>query len=196
MTSTLVIIGKNLPLPMQMQLPKKQIKFCCFSIALLESILNFENFEKKLNLTICEIIDSERHCYRNALKVLFRKTLRQLTCYWVPKNCWNLQKNFFLLHFCHYKLNWVSKSQFYPDEILALLAKTLTAVDEYSRHNTENLPLPIQMQLSKKPRTFCFFLIAFLESTLSFEQFVKKINLIAQSLCPLFFITFLFLTKW
>ena len=161
MTSTLVIIGKNLPLPMQMQLPKKQNKFCCFSIALLESILNFEHFEKKLNLTICEIIDSERHCYRNALKVLFRKTLQQLTCYWVPKNCWNLQKNTFLLYFCHYKLNWVSKSQFCPDEILALLAKTLTAVDEYSRHNTENLPLPIKCNYLKNLGHFASFLLHF-----------------------------------
>ena len=32
----------------------------------------------------------------------------------------------------------------------------------------------MQMQLSKKPNTFCRFFIAFLESTLNFEHFVKK----------------------
>ena len=43
----------------------------------------------------------------------------------------------------------------------------LTANYEYSRSNRENLPLPIQMQLSEKPKTF-------LESTLNFEHFEKK----------------------
>ena len=46
----------------------------------------------------------------------------------------------------------------------------LTANYEYSRSNRENLPLPIQMQ----------FFIAFLESTLNFEDFEKKMSLIAQ----------------
>ena len=35
-------------------------------------------------------------------------------------------------------------------EILGLLVNTLTANYEYSRSNEENLPLPIQMKLSKK----------------------------------------------
>ena len=43
----------------------------------------------------------------------------------------------------------------------------LTANYEYSRSNSENLPLPIEMQLSEKPKTF-------LESTLNFENFEKK----------------------
>ena len=34
----------------------------------------------------------------------------------------------------------------------------LTADYKYSRSNRENLPLPIQMQLSKKPKIFCQFL--------------------------------------
>ena len=42
------------------------------------------------------------------------------------------------------------------------------------RHNRESLPLPIQMQLSKKPNTFCCFFIAFLESTCNFEHFLKN----------------------
>ena len=51
---------------------------------------------------------------------------------------------------------------------------TLTADYEYSRHNRDNLPLPIQMQLSQKPNTFCCFFIAFLESKLNFEHFEEK----------------------
>ena len=50
----------------------------------------------------------------------------------------------------------------------------MTANSEYSRSNRENLPLPVQMQLSEKPKTFCQFFIAFLESTLHFKHFEKK----------------------
>ena len=50
----------------------------------------------------------------------------------------------------------------------------MTADYEYFCSNSENLPLPIQMQLSKKPKTICAFFIAYLESTLNFEHFGKK----------------------
>ena len=49
---------------------------------------------------------------------------------------------------------------------------TMTANYEYSRSNREHLPLPMQMQLSEKPKTF----YQFLESTLNFEHFEKKKN--------------------
>ena len=42
----------------------------------------------------------------------------------------------------------------------------LTANNEYSGSNRENVPIPIQMQLSEKPK--------FLESTLNFEHFEKS----------------------
>ena len=51
---------------------------------------------------------------------------------------------------------------------------TLTADYEYFRSNKENLPLPIQMQLFKKPKTFCCNFIAFLESTLNIKRFEEK----------------------
>ena len=57
--------------------------------------------------------------------------------------------------------------------ILNTILNTLTADYEYSRSNTDNLPLPVQMQLSEKLETF-------LESALNFEHFEKKMNLIAQ----------------
>ena len=52
--------------------------------------------------------------------------------------------------------------------LFKLIFNTLTVNYEYSRRNRENLPLPIQMQLSEKPKTFCQFFIAFLESKLNF----------------------------
>ena len=50
----------------------------------------------------------------------------------------------------------------------------LTAYGECSRHNRENMPLPIQMQLSKTPKRFCCNFIHFLESRLNFEHFRRK----------------------
>ena len=64
-------------------------------------------------------------------------------------------------------------------QILGLLVNTLTASYEYSRSNSENLPLPIQTQLSEKPKSFFGIFIAFLESRLNFEDFEKKMSLIA-----------------
>ena len=65
-------------------------------------------------------------------------------------------------------------------EILGLLVNTLTANYEFSRSNRENSPLPIQMQLFKKPKIFCGIFVAFLEFTLNFQCFEKKIILIGQ----------------
>ena len=64
-------------------------------------------------------------------------------------------------------------------EILGLLVNTLTADDQYFCHNRENIPLPIQMRLSKTPKTFCCFVIAILKFTLNFEHFFKRVSLIA-----------------
>ena len=54
---------------------------------------------------------------------------------------------------------------------------TFTADDEYTCHIRANLPLPRQMQLSKKPVT-CTLFITFLESTLNHEH-LKKISLVS-----------------
>ena len=51
---------------------------------------------------------------------------------------------------------------------------TLTASYEYSCSNTDNLPLPVQMQLSEKLKTFSKFFIACFESALNFEHFEKN----------------------
>ena len=50
----------------------------------------------------------------------------------------------------------------------------LTADDEYSHNNRENLLPPIQVQSSKKSKTFCCRYITFMESSLNFEYFEKK----------------------
>ena len=50
----------------------------------------------------------------------------------------------------------------------------LTTNYEYSRSNGDNLPLPIQRQLSEKLKTFSQFFIALLECTLNVEHFEKN----------------------
>ena len=45
---------------------------------------------------------------------------------------------------------------------------------KYSLVNTDNLKQPIQMQLSRKQKTFSDFFSAFLKSSLNFEHFQKK----------------------
>ena len=46
-------------------------------------------------------------------------------------------------------------------EILVVLVNRLAADGKYPVHNSENLQLPIQMQLSKKPKHFVNFLLHF-----------------------------------
>ena len=57
---------------------------------------------------------------------------------------------------------------------------TLTADDKYSLISRENLMQTIQMDLSQKQNIFCYFFWAFFESAWNFENFQKKITLIAH----------------
>ena len=50
----------------------------------------------------------------------------------------------------------------------------MTTSDKYSCSNRENLPLPIQTQLSGKLKSFSENFIAFLEYTLNLEYFEKN----------------------
>ena len=50
----------------------------------------------------------------------------------------------------------------------------MTADCEYFRSNRENLPLPIQMQISQKPKTNWCNLIVFLQSTLNLKHSEKN----------------------
>ena len=65
-------------------------------------------------------------------------------------------------------------------EILRPVANTLTSDENYFVCNKENLPQPIQMQLSKKLQIFSQFSTAFPKSTFNFKHFEKKMNLIAS----------------
>ena len=50
----------------------------------------------------------------------------------------------------------------------------MTAHDNYSLLNRDNLTKPIQILLSQKQQTFSQLFAAFLKATLNFEHFQKK----------------------
>ena len=59
-------------------------------------------------------------------------------------------------------------------EILGGFVNALAADDNYSLRNTKNLPQPITIPLSKKPKTFSQYFAAYLKSTWIFAHFEKK----------------------
>ena len=59
-------------------------------------------------------------------------------------------------------------------EFLGQFANTWTADFKYSRYNRENIWQKDPMQISRKPKTFSEFSIAFLKSTLNFLYFQRK----------------------
>ena len=66
-------------------------------------------------------------------------------------------------------------------KLLPLFVKTLTAGDKYSLSNIWNLQDLIQIQLSKKVKTFSEFFSPFLKSASNFRHFDKKGN--SHGLC-------------
>ena len=79
------------------------------------------------------------------------------------------------------RLSW-KRRVLVRSEILRLFFKKLTEDDRYSGHNRENFPKPIQMQLSKKRKTFSEVFVAFLKSTSSFEYSEEKDELHSLSI--------------
>ena len=59
-------------------------------------------------------------------------------------------------------------------EILRVFLNTLTGDAKYSVEVWENLPLPFQVELSEKRKTFSQFFVPFLESTSNFKCFQRK----------------------
>ena len=59
-------------------------------------------------------------------------------------------------------------------KVLKLFVNTLTAHDNYSLLDRDNLTHPIQMHISKKQKSFYEFFSSFLKFTLNFEHFRKR----------------------
>ena len=65
-------------------------------------------------------------------------------------------------------------------KILGLFVNTLSEDDRYCLLYKDNLLQPIQILLSQKQKTFSEFFSPFLQSTLNFARFQKKMTLIAD----------------
>ena len=64
-------------------------------------------------------------------------------------------------------------------EILRPFVNALTADDQYSGSNMQNLPQQVQTPLSQKQKTFSGFFIAFLKCAWNLEHFNKKMDVLA-----------------
>ena len=65
-------------------------------------------------------------------------------------------------------------------KISGLFLNTFFDEDKYSLLSSDNLTQPIQILLSQKQKTFSEFFSPFSKSTLNFEDFQKKMTLIAD----------------
>ena len=65
-------------------------------------------------------------------------------------------------------------------KMLRHIVNTLTDDDKYFLLYRDNLNQPIQILLSQKQKNFSEFFSAFLKSILNFEDFQKKMTLIAD----------------
>ena len=63
-----------------------------------------------------------------------------------------------------------------------MFVNTLTADDQYSLLNRDNLTQPIRTQFFQKQKAFSEFFLAFLKSPLIFEHLQKKMGFIADFL--------------
>ena len=80
-----------------------------------------------------------------------------------------------------YQIYWSVLTQLSPKKSLLVICKisrlfinTLSADGNNSLFNRDKLMQPIEMQLSRKEKTFSEFFAAFLKSRLNFENFHKK----------------------
>ena len=122
------------------------------------------------------------------LQILYKKSTLIDHSLKVQKFCWtnNFTTEIFIFANFVQKVNFdqlqfqklgvaLSKFVLFELSFLRLLGEScfimLTANYQCSRSNGEDLPLPIQLQLSKNPKTFCYNFTAFLESTWNFEHF-------------------------
>ena len=167
----------NLLLPIQMQLSKKWKTFSRFFVSFLQFTWNSKHPEKKMIVTtnVFPEFKTSKYVVRQiSKKCRFRTTFdsqHDKEPQRPVKSAWH--------HFYHTspslwaKLIW-KMSLLVICEILRGFVNTLTADDKYPLRNCENLPLPIEIQLSKKLKTFPQSFVPILQSPSNLKPFEKK----------------------
>ena len=169
----LVLNRDNLTITIQTELSKKQKKFSQFCAAFLKNTLSFEYFEKKLTLTASAFLKlvTLKTWLDKCLKRLVSENTSTSDMLIVAKHCWILRHSTFFIFIDWSPGNWAGKSLFFLTwKILELLVKTLAANKMYLVLHSDNLTIPIHMQLSQKQKTFSEFFVAFLKSRLTSEH--------------------------
>ena len=144
--------------------------------------LNFKHFESKgylYRFSIFEVTESENVVTEISKKFRFRRCFDK-------QNGKRAQALFKFPSHHLYQIQWSLPSQLSQKKsllltwkILVLPVHTLAADEKYPVLNRDNLKIAIQMQLSRKQKTFSPFYPAFLKSCWNFENFEKKMTLTA-----------------
>ena len=116
-------------------------------------------------------------------KNVVRSTSRKIPSQWILwKATWKTHPNMLKFEWKHlYHIYWslwrqltCKKSLLVICKISRLFPNTLSGNGKYSLFNRDNLTQPIQMQISRKQKTFSDLFSAFLTCSLNFEHFFKK----------------------
>ena len=93
----------------------------------------------------------------------------------VANHCWNQHHSTLIIFLdrCQRKLSWKPSLLLTP-KIFSLLLSTLAADEKYLLLHSDNLTIPIQMQLSEEQKTFSWFFAAFFKIYLKFWTFWTK----------------------
>ena len=151
----------NLTQPIQMQVSRKQKNVSQFFSAFLKSNLTFEHFQKKNMSLIAEAFPKLR-TPKNLVRSKSKKSRFKGSFGKQHGKCSQRLLKFPWQHLYHiYWSLWMQltckKSLLVICKISRLFPNTLSADGKYSLLNRDNLTQPIQMQLSRKQKTFSHF---------------------------------------
>ena len=173
----LVLHRNNLTVEIQMELSQKQKTFSEFFSPFLKSVWRFEHFFKKEDshrFYISEFTESKNLVRLIPKKSRFRGPFEKQH----GKRAQALLKSasqhvYHILWPLETQLTW-KKCLLLTCQILGVLVNTLATDEKCPLLKRDNLTLPIQIQLSKKQKSFCQFFAPFLKSSLNFKYFEKK----------------------
>ena len=168
----------NLTQTIQIELSPKQKTFCEFFSALLKGSWNFEHFRKKGRLSYLRYFRNYRLRKTWLHQCLKSPIWRDLS----ESNMVNASQTLLKFAWQHlYHIYWLlcrqltfKKSLLVIWKISRLFPNTLNSEGKHSLLNRDNLTQPIQMQVSRKQKSFSDFFAAFLKSNLNSEPFQKK----------------------
>ena len=163
-----ILNRENLRIPIQMQLSQKQKNFSQFFTAFLKSKSNFEYFYIKMTLTAFAFpkLQTPNTWLDKSLKSpVAPLSLLKSASQTVYNIHWPLPS----------QISW-KKSLLLRCKILGLLVNTLASDEKYLVLHSDNLTIPIQMQLCQKKENISQIFAAFLKSRFKFKHFEKRVD--------------------